>query len=114
MRDIHVIYADSNSADFAGFKNRLLLKWSQCKHSKKGTVRRDWNDVDNRSAGVSIWRFGAKISAKRNFKAPERENEALRVRGQAVYYSARDLPARAAASRLHNTREREIALFAEL
>ena len=32
MRDIHVIYADSNSADFAGFKNRLLLKWSQCKH----------------------------------------------------------------------------------
>ena len=26
MRDIHVIYADSNSADFAGFKNRLLLK----------------------------------------------------------------------------------------
>ena len=27
MRDIHVIYADSNSADFAGFKNRLLLKW---------------------------------------------------------------------------------------
>ena len=25
MRDIHVIYADSNSADFAGFKNRLLL-----------------------------------------------------------------------------------------
>ena len=25
MRDIHVIYADSNSADFA--KNRLLLKW---------------------------------------------------------------------------------------
>ena len=29
-------------------KNRLLLKWSQCKHSKKGTVRRDWNDVDNR------------------------------------------------------------------
>ena len=23
MRDIHVIYADSNSADFAGFKNRL-------------------------------------------------------------------------------------------
>ena len=47
MRDIHVIYADSNSADFAGFKNRLLLKWSQCKHSKKGTVRRDWNDVDN-------------------------------------------------------------------
>ena len=49
MRDIHVIYADSNSADFAGFKNRLLLKWSQCKHSKKGTVRRDWNDVDNRN-----------------------------------------------------------------
>ena len=47
MRDIHVTYADSNSADFAGFKNRLLLKWSQCKHSKKGTVRRDWNDVDN-------------------------------------------------------------------
>ena len=30
-------------------KNRLLLKWSQCKHSKKGTVRRDWNDVDNRN-----------------------------------------------------------------
>ena len=25
MRDIHVIYADSNSADFAGFKNRLLF-----------------------------------------------------------------------------------------
>ena len=25
----------------------MLLKWSQCKHSKKGTVRRDWNDVDN-------------------------------------------------------------------
>ena len=25
------------------------LKWSQCKHSKKGTVRRDWNDVDNRN-----------------------------------------------------------------
>ena len=79
MRDIHVIYADSNSADFAGFRNRLLLKWSQCKHSrrnecrypefesvfgqcsgpspapssytssKKGTVRRDWNDVDNRN-----------------------------------------------------------------
>ena len=49
MRDIHVSYADSNSADFAGFKNRLLLKWSQCKHSKKGTVRRDWNDVDNRN-----------------------------------------------------------------
>ena len=49
MRDIHVIYAESNSADFAGFKNRLLLKWSQCKHSKKGTVRRDWNDVDNRN-----------------------------------------------------------------
>ena len=49
MSDIHVIYADSNSADFAGFKNRLLLKWSQCKHSKKGTVRRDWNDVDNRN-----------------------------------------------------------------
>ena len=51
MRDIHVMYADSNSADFAGFKNRLLLKWrpSQCKHSKKGTVRRDWNDVDNRN-----------------------------------------------------------------
>ena len=52
MRDIQVIYADSNSADFAGFKNRLLLKWSQCKqckHSKKGTVRRDWNDVDNRN-----------------------------------------------------------------
>ena len=49
MRDIHVIYADSNSADFAGFKNRLLLKWSQCKHSKKGTVRQDWNDVDNRN-----------------------------------------------------------------
>ena len=24
MRDIHVIYADSNSADFAGFKNRLV------------------------------------------------------------------------------------------
>ena len=46
MRDIHVIYADLNSA---GFKNRLLLKWSQCKHSKKGTVRRDWNDVDNRN-----------------------------------------------------------------
>ena len=76
MRDIHVIYADSNSA---GFRNRLLLKWSQCKHSrrnecrypefesvfgqcsgpspapssytssKKGTVRRDWNDVDNRN-----------------------------------------------------------------
>ena len=45
MRDIHVIYADSNSADFAG----LLLKWSRCKHSKKGTVRRDWNDVDNRN-----------------------------------------------------------------
>ena len=44
----HARYADSNSADFAGFKNRLLLKWSQCKHSKKGTVRRDWNDVDNR------------------------------------------------------------------
>ena len=43
MRDIHVIYADSNSADFAGFKNRLL---SQC---RKGTVRRDWNDVDNRN-----------------------------------------------------------------
>ena len=21
----------------------------QCKHSKKGTVRRDWNDVDNRN-----------------------------------------------------------------
>ena len=40
---------DSNSADFASFKNRLLLKWSQCKHSKKGTVRRDWNDVDNRN-----------------------------------------------------------------
>ena len=38
MRDIHVIYADSNSADFAGFKNQLLLKCSQCKHSKKGTV----------------------------------------------------------------------------
>ena len=52
MRDIHVIYADSNSADFAGFKNRLLLKWSQCKHSKKGTVRRDWNDVDNRKRDV--------------------------------------------------------------
>ena len=49
MRDIYVIYADSNSADFAGFKNRLLLKWSQYKHSKKGTVRRDWNDVDNRN-----------------------------------------------------------------
>ena len=79
MRDIHVIYADSNSADFAGFRNRLLLKWSQCKNSrrnecrypefesvfgqcsgpspapssytssKKGTVRRDWNDVDNRN-----------------------------------------------------------------
>ena len=49
MRDIHVIYADSNSADFVGFKSRLLLKWSQCKHSKKGTVRRDWNDVDNRN-----------------------------------------------------------------
>ena len=49
MRDIHVIYADSNSADFAGFKHRLQLKWSQCKHSKKGTVRRDWNDVDNRN-----------------------------------------------------------------
>ena len=62
-----------------GFRNRLLLKWSQCKHSrrnecrypefesvfgqcsgpspapssytssKKGTVRRDWNDVDNRN-----------------------------------------------------------------
>ena len=31
---------------FAVFKNRLL---SQCKHSKKGTVRRDWNDVDNRN-----------------------------------------------------------------
>ena len=44
MRDIQVIYADSNS-NFAGFKNRLLLKWNQCKHSKKGTVRRDWNDV---------------------------------------------------------------------
>ena len=73
MRDIHVIYADSNSA---GFRNRLL---SQCKYSrrnecrnpefesvfgqcsgpspapssytssKKGTVRRDWNDVDNRN-----------------------------------------------------------------
>ena len=43
MRDIHVIYADSNSADFAAFS------WSQCKHSKKGTVRRDWNDVDNRN-----------------------------------------------------------------
>ena len=42
-RDIHVIYADSNSADFAAFS------WSQCKHSKKGTVRRDWNDVDNRN-----------------------------------------------------------------
>ena len=25
MRDFHVIYADSNSADFAGFKNRLLF-----------------------------------------------------------------------------------------
>ena len=46
MRDIHVIFADSNFADFTGFKNR---KWSQCKHSKKGTVRRDWNDVDNRN-----------------------------------------------------------------
>ena len=73
MRDIHVIYADSNSA---GFKNQLLLKWSQCRRnecrypefesvfgqcsgpspapssytsSKKGTVRRDWNDVDNRN-----------------------------------------------------------------
>ena len=46
MRDIHVIYVIY--AD-AGFKNRLLLKWSQCKHSKKGTVRRDWNDVDNRN-----------------------------------------------------------------
>ena len=49
MRDIHVMYADSNSADFAGFKNRLLLKWSPCKRSKKGTVRRHWNDVDNRN-----------------------------------------------------------------
>ena len=49
MRDIEVIYVDSNSADFAGFKHRLLLKWSQCKHSKKETVRRDWNDVDNRN-----------------------------------------------------------------
>ena len=28
MRDIPMIYADSNSADFADFKNRLLLKWS--------------------------------------------------------------------------------------
>ena len=37
MRDIHVIYADSNSADFAGFKNRSV------------TVRRDWNDVDDRN-----------------------------------------------------------------
>ena len=41
MRDIHVIYADSNSAD--------VMTLSQCKHSKKGTVRRDWNDVDNRN-----------------------------------------------------------------
>ena len=51
MRDIHVIYADSNSADVMTLlvKNRLLLKWSQCKHSKKGTVRRDWNDVDSRN-----------------------------------------------------------------
>ena len=54
MRYIHVIYADSNSADFAGFKNRLLC---QCKHSKKGTVRRDWNDVDNkngRDVGLTV------------------------------------------------------------
>ena len=55
MRDIHVIYADSNSADFAGFKNRLLLKWSQC---KEGTVRRAWNDVDNRNGrdGLDVLR----------------------------------------------------------
>ena len=32
MRDIHVIYADSNSADFAGFKNRLLC---QCKQQER-------------------------------------------------------------------------------
>ena len=36
MRDIHVIYADSNSADFAGFKNRLLLKWVSANTARKG------------------------------------------------------------------------------
>ena len=46
----HARYSrDISDSNFAGFKNRLLLKWSQCKHSKKGTVRRDWNDVDNRN-----------------------------------------------------------------
>ena len=34
MRDIHVIYADSNSADLAGFKNRLLLKWHRLQLSR--------------------------------------------------------------------------------
>ena len=118
MRDIHVIYADSNSADFAGFKNRYSRR-NECRYlvsqasrifpsertaharvkyaspayftracavrslgkirlacetsrypdfesvfgqcsgpspapssytsSKKGTVRRDWNDIDNRN-----------------------------------------------------------------
>ena len=27
----------------------LLVLKIECKHSKKGTVRRDWNDVDNRN-----------------------------------------------------------------
>ena len=73
MRDIHVIYADSNSADFAGFKNRLLLKWSQCKHSKKGTVRRDWNDVDNRN--------GRDVLEKRQRRETVTEGAVFETRG---------------------------------
>ena len=79
MRDTHVIYADSNSADFAGFKNQLLLKWSQCKHSKKGTVRRDWNDVDNRNGRDVDNRNGRDVLEKRQRR--ETEGAVFETRG---------------------------------
>ena len=40
MRDIHVIYADSNSADFAGFKNRLESVQTQQERDRQTRLER--------------------------------------------------------------------------
>ena len=40
MRNIHVIYADSNSADFAGFKNRLESVQTQQERDRQTRLER--------------------------------------------------------------------------